>query len=71
MKRYVIEIPDYVQGLGYAAKTLETGSRAEACEFMKNNLDYSFSEAYVKVYENGEVVQEITFTGKQISECYK
>lgn len=67
MKRtYTIIWSDYIKGAGYGKFEETVESRSEAIKCIKAHLYYAWSKVDVIVKENGEVVQTLYYTGRQI-----
>jgi hypothetical protein len=67
MKRtYTIAWNSYIEGAGYGRFQETVESRSEAINCIKAHLYYTWDKVDVTVRENGEVVQTLSYTGKQI-----
>lgn len=65
-KTYTIAWNSYIEGAGYGNFEETVESRSKAIERIKAHLYYAWDKVTVTVRENGEVVQTLSYTGKQI-----
>lgn len=65
-KTYTIAWSSYIEGAGYGKFEETVESRSKAIECIKGHLYYAWSVVNVTVRENGEIVQTLSYTGKQI-----
>lgn len=65
-KTYTIAWSYYIEGAGYGKSEETVESRTEAIKRIKAHLYYAWDKVDVTVKENGEVVQTLSYTGRQI-----
>lgn len=69
MKKYTIYHNGYLEGTSYGkyhTSKITTTDREEAKMLIKANCLYSFDSVRVTVEEDGEIIQDIVYTGFQL-----